>query len=158
MSQTETPQNQDSQDKVIDDPVRNLLTQINQEDVITEYGNSGKQQDTEKLEIAKILFPEKEEWAGKTKINSQYQALIHTRVRMLPKLYPEVYGDLEKEINDFVDYYEQYLTSVEGYAREQQVSIIRSFFSKVSDSVEETRDMFRSFMIGSQNEGDKNED
>lgn len=109
----------------LDPDVVEELEDLPREDpFVTEYSARGEGSDEESISFAAKWFPDESDWQGKTSI-TQDQAHALAAVRNLSQAFEEL-EPLEGMLNDMVDDYEMYLTSVDGVAREQQVQVLMS--------------------------------
>lgn len=147
--------NNDQEEPVVDPAVVEELEDMNKEDpLITEYFTGGADSDTERVDFVETWFPDADEWQGKTDI-SYVQARNMALVRIIPLVFDEV-EELKPMLDQLVDNYEKYLTSVDGVAREQQASILRSMFGGPGDMDDETTGMVKAALTGSM--GDRGDD
>lgn len=117
----------DERDGVIDPALVEELEETPAEDpFLVEYmtGSGGKSQ--ESLKFIEKWFPDKDAWEGKTRIRA-HQAHSLAAVRQITKVFDEV-EHLEPFLEDMVNTYEQYLTSIEGQSRQEHVEILRTLF------------------------------
>lgn len=138
-------------DSVIQDDVREELENIGSEELLVEYGKSSGD-DNQKTRFVEKWFPSGNEWQGKTNIQP-HQARALALVRHLDDYFEEIeeLGDFLREV---VTDYEMYRTSIDGEAREQQVSIMRAMFG-ADTSEEQTNRAMRSFLAnGSEDKDD----
>lgn len=133
----------------VDDDLVDELEETPLEDpFITEYGTDHTGEDGEDpIAFAGDWFPGADEWQAKTAI-TPHQAHALAVVRQLPDLYDEL-EELEPFLDNLVQDYEMYLTSVGGASREQHVSILRSIFGGDAEEMEETRNMLLGAFAGS---------
>lgn len=141
---SETKEKEDN-DIITQELVNLLKNDIPSEQLLTEF-NKGGQSNEDKTEFTKEWFPGSEEWQGKTDI-SYHQAKALALVRNLHLVFPEI-DDLELFLNNTVTDYEMYLTSVDGLAREQQASILKSLFGGSTEESENTRNMLMTALAG----------
>lgn len=115
---------------LLDDELVEQLQQTPHEESIIAGYERGKSDESDKVNFAQEWFPDKDQWAGKTIINpSQAKALAVAR--NLAGIFPELQQS-DATIQDILDKYEVYLTSIEGNARNQHELILRAAFGDQS--------------------------
>lgn len=130
-------ENGQNDEPLIDPEVKEELEEIPGENpMLVEYAGNGDGEN-DSISFADKWFPGGSEWQGKTDITAD-QAHALSLVRAMTEYYDEL-EDLEPFFESLITNYEQYLTSVEGKAREQQVSILRSMFGSGGDLEEAQR-------------------
>lgn len=123
----------DDDEKIIDPDLKEELENVKTEDpLLTEYtSGGGGDGHGESIGFAGQWFPDESEWQGKTNI-TEGQAKALAMARHLPDVFEEL-EPLRGFLNDTLDDYEMYRTSIEGLAREQQMKILMSIFGGSPD-------------------------
>lgn len=111
---------------IIDPEVKEELESIPGENpLLTEYAtNSGGESDS--IGFADKWFPKQEQWQGKTIITAD-QAYALSMLRSITEYFEEL-EDLKPFVEELIENYEVYLTSIDGEGREQQEKILRAMF------------------------------
>lgn len=145
--------NGENGDAVLDPNVVEEMEESDKEDLFTEYHSKGSESpDQEKVQVFEDWLPDKDDWSGKTIIHPR-QAQSLAAVRMLADFFDEV-EEIEDNLKQMVNHYEEYLTSIDGTAREQQVKTMAAMFGRETE-LEESQ----SVLLGSlgQPDGQENE-
>ncbi len=136
--------------ETIDPEVEKELEEVtSEEELFGTYTNDG--QNGEKINTVNDWLPDSDNWQGKTIVNNE-EAHKLALVRALPKAFEEI-EDMEPFIDEMITNLEMYKTSVNGVAREQQVSVIGRMFGSGEDS-----DGMRSALAGFIAGGEDNDD
>lgn len=124
-----------SDNDVIDPELQEALENVNDESqIIGQYSGDGNSGDTEGIEFVGEWFPNEEQWQGKTAIAPE-QARPLAMVRHLPEVFEEL-EDLEPFLEGAIRDYEQYLTSIEGGSRQQQMQILKAMMGGATEEEE----------------------
>lgn len=121
----------------IDEKIIEEIEGVTQEDpTLTEYQSQGQEQS--ELEFVREWFPDPDSWKGKTNITAD-QARQLALIRNMHLAFPELEEHTVEFLDSVANDYEQYLTSIEGEARQQHTSIMQSIFSGASESLEKAQ-------------------
>lgn len=137
-------------DITLQDDVKEEIEKADSEDFFVSYGlgQSGEQ----KTEFIEKWFPKEDDWKGKTDIGPS-QARNLALLRNLHLAFDEIQG-LADFLTLTADDYEQYLTSVDGKAREQHVRIMRAMFGADTD-MENTQGLMNQLLAGHIDDNDE---
>lgn len=130
MAQSDRRQERTNGHPLLDDSlIRELEDTAHEETVIGGY-ERGQRQENDTVNFAEGWFPGGEQWKGKT-IISPSQAKSLAVARQLSTIFPRL-TDIQPFIDNVLNDYEIYLTSVEGQARDQHEKILRAAFGDQS--------------------------
>ena len=147
-TETQKSEAQKSENGLLDTELVEALSQTESEDqLITQYGGDEKTPEDRKVNFTSEWFPSEDNWQGKT-IIQPHQAQALAGARLLPDIFEEL-EDIAPIITELINNYEQYLTSVEGIAREQQADILHAIHSGEKRTPEESRKIGDLFIQGS---------
>lgn len=116
---------------LIDPDVRDELESIPGEDpFLTEYAG-GSTDENQSISLVEKWMMENDEWKTRTNISLD-QAHALAALENISEAYPEL-EEVQPFLDQLIEDYIKYLTSVEGQSRQQHTGILQSIFGTVED-------------------------